>query len=392
MEENIIKDAGSELKDYKHQRTGMRGIILICLIVLGIAAGIWAITGVYQIFTKGHGAVANTTTYMPWGLQISAYVFLVLVSTGCTFVNFFGHQINSKAYALIGPRLMVIAFLTVLGGMAAIFFELGWPFRSIYWILSPNFTSPMAWIAYFYPIYIVFVVLEYIFLKTRPDSIFSKLAMWAAFISAVVTHSTLGALFGVVEARPYYYGQLVPILFLAVAFLSGVATASLIAYTSGAKYSVLLQPLKKMLSVGIALVFALSVWRFIVGISSTGEGYEIFEMAAPKFWIVSVFLASVVPFVFIILSTSRFLGWLFPLAAITVLVTQFFSRHTLFIVEAFKIPLFKSPWTPEVITYSPSSVELSIVVGAFMFVLTFYSLADLMGILEPKYVEEEVKQ
>jgi molybdopterin-containing oxidoreductase family membrane subunit len=391
MEDNSLKDGRIEIQESKQKRISGRARILVFFIILGIAAMIWSITGIYQVFTKGHGAVANTSTYMPWGLQISAYAFLILVSIGCTFVNFFGHQINPKAYALIGPRLMVIAFLAVLGGMASIFFELGWPSRSIYWILTPNFDSPMAWMAYFFPIYIVFVVLQYIFLKKKPDSIFSKVTMWAAFISAVVTLSTHGTLFGVVEARPYYYGQLIPIFFLAVAFLSGVATASLVAYTSGAKYSVLLQPLKKMLCVGIAIVFMLSVWRFIIGISSTGEGYEIFEMTAPKFWIVSVFLASVVPFALAIISMSRAVGWLLPLAAIIVLVTQFYLRH-FFIVDAFKLPLFKSSLTPEVITYSPSSVELSISAGAFMFVLTFYSIADLIGILEPKRFEEEVKQ
>jgi Ni/Fe-hydrogenase subunit HybB-like protein len=390
MEDNPLKDDRIEIQESKQKRISVRAMILVFFIILGIAAMIWSITGIYQIFTKGH-SVVNTSTYVPWGLPITSYVFLVLVSTGCTFVNFFGHLINPKAFALIGPRLMVVAFLTVLGGMASISFELGWPFRSIYWILTPNFDSPMAWMAYFYLIYIVFIVLEYIFLKKKPDSIFSKVTMWGAFISAAVTHSTLGALFGVVEARPYYYGQLTPILFLAVAFLSGVATASLIAYTSGAKYSVLLQPLKKMLCVGIAIVFVLLMWRFIIGISSTGEGYEIFEMTAPKFWIVSVLLGSVVPFILTVISMSRAVGWLLPLAAIIVLVTQFFSRYD-FIVDAFKLPLFKSSWTPEVITYSPSSVELSIVAGAFMFVLTFYSIADLIGILEPKLIEEEVKQ
>lgn len=80
-----------------------RKIVLLLLILVGIAGGIWGITGVYQLFTKGHGAVMNTTSEVPWGLQISAYVFLILISTGCSLVYFVGYLTNPKEYSIIGP-------------------------------------------------------------------------------------------------------------------------------------------------------------------------------------------------------------------------------------------------------------------------------------------------
>jgi len=368
----------------------IRKIVLLFLILLSIAGGIWGITGIYQILTKGHGVVTNATTDVPWGIQISAYIFLVLVSTGCTFVNFFGHLVNPKAYAVIGPRLISLALLTVFGGLGALFLEMSWPTRMMNFFTSPSFTSPMAWMAYFYTVYIVSITLEYILLKKSTDSLTSKIVMWITVISGIVTHSTLGSIFGIVEARAYFYGPLTPIIFLAVAFLCGGATASIVAYTSGKKYRVLLQPLRKMVSIAIAIVFTLFVWRFIVGMTSGREGYEIFEIAAPKFWTISIILGCIVPFVLILSSSLRGLGWLLPIASIIVLITQFISRHTLFIVEGFKIPLFKSVWTPEVIAYTPSSVELSIVIAAFAFVLLLYSIADIAGVLESPHAVEEV--
>lgn len=366
-----------------------RKIILLLLILAGIAGGIWGINGVYQVFTKGHGAVMNTTSEVPWGIQISTYIFLVLVSTGCTFVNFFGHVATPKAYAPIGPRVIALALLTVLGGLGALLFEIGWPTRTLHWLTSPNFSSPMAWMFYFYGIYIVLITLEYFLLKFAPHSVLSKVVMWGAFISAILTHSTLGAIFGIVEAIPYYYGSLVPIFFLAVAFLCGSALASVVAYLSGVKCWSALQPLRTMVGVGIGIVFALSIWRFIVGSTSVVEGYEIFQMTAQKFWNVGILIGLIIPFALVLVSVVKGLGWLLPVGSIIILITQFMSRYS-FVVDGFKIPQFKSVWTPEVITYTPSSVEISIVVASFAFVVFLYSIADLIGILEPKHIEGEV--
>jgi molybdopterin-containing oxidoreductase family membrane subunit len=365
-----------------------RNIILLLLILVSIAGGIWGLYGVYQVFAKGHGLAMNTTSYVPWGIQISTYIFLVLVSTGCTFATFFGHMSSPRTYAVVAPRVIALALLTVLGGLGALLFEIGWPTRFMNWLTSPSFTSPMAWMFYFYAIYIVAITLEYFLLKFAPHSALSKAVMWVAFISAVVTHSTLGAIFGIVEAIPYYYGSLVPIFFLAVAFLCGSALASILAYLSGVKYRGALPPLRTMVGVSIGIVFALSIWRFIVGSTSGAEGYEIFQMTAQKFWALNIFIGLVIPFTLVLVSLLKGLGWLLPIGSVIILITQFISRYN-FVIDGFRMPQFRGILTPDVIAYSPSSTEISIVIGAFAFVVFSYSIADLTGILEPRHIEEE---
>lgn len=368
-----------------------RKIILLILMLAGIAGSIWGITGVYQVFIKGHGVVMNTTNDVPWGIQISTYVFLALVGAGCIFVNFFGHITNLKAYAVIGPRVIALALFAVLGGLGALLFEIGWPTRIMNFITSPNFASPMAWMVFLYSIEIVLIAVEYLLIKISPDSKISKVVMWVAFIATIATTSMLGAIFGIVEAVPYYFSPLIPIFFLSVAFLCGTALASAVAYISGANYHSALQPLRKMVGIGIAIVFVISLWRFVIGSTSGSEGYEIFKMTATKFWTASIFLGLIIPFALALASFMRGFGWMILVASIIILTTQFMARYD-FIIDGFRIPQFQSVWAPDIITYTPSSVEVSIVVAAFAFVLFLYSIAEFIGILKPPHTEGEVSQ
>lgn len=367
----------------------IRKVILLLLILASIAGVIWGITGIYQIFAKGHGAVTNTTTDVPWGIQISAYIFLVLVGTGCTFVNLFGHIANPKTYAIIAQRVIALALLTALGGLLALFFELGWITRMPNFIVSPNLSSPMWWMGLFTSLYVISVAVEFVLFKVAPKSVVTKIMIWLALIFAVATYTTLGSIFGITEARPYYYGALVPVSFLAVSFLCGAALSALVSYISGTKYHSALQLLRKMVGWGMGLVFVFSVWRYITGITSGADGYEIFGMTASKFWNTDILLGLAIPFVLVLASSIKGLGWLLPISGAIVLVTQYASRYG-FVVDGFQIPQFKSVWTPEVITYTPSSVEISIVAGAFAFVIFLYSIGEFTGILESPHMKEEV--
>jgi len=61
-----------------------------------------------SIFIQGHGHTINTSNNIPWGLQITTYIYFVLISTGCTFVNFFGYVFFPQQYKPFASRVIFL--------------------------------------------------------------------------------------------------------------------------------------------------------------------------------------------------------------------------------------------------------------------------------------------
>jgi molybdopterin-containing oxidoreductase family membrane subunit len=134
-----------------------------------------------------------------------------------------------------------------------------WRFWHVY--AYPNFRSPMAWMIWLYTGYFLLVIAELWFLLRRDLIIGSQGTGWKAKVYrvlklgasdvseasvardrrivrilatigvplAVMFHGGVGALFGVVAARPAWHSGLFPILFLLSALASGGALLTVIA-------------------------------------------------------------------------------------------------------------------------------------------------------------------
>lgn len=355
-----------------------KGGTLIYLSIIGIILGIYAVA---RIVIEGHGYTTNTNSQVPWGLQIATYVYLVLISTGCTFVNFFGYIFYEKEYKPISARVLFIGIFTAIAGMGALSTELGHVERLYNWLLSPNPTSAMWWMAVFYTIYVIVIAVEFINIKRNKHS---KGLMWTAFIAAIITHSTLGALFGAIEQRFYYYSALFPIYFLIIAFLTGSAVVAIVAAISvkqsPANDGALLKPMRNFLGIGLGLAFLLTLWRLLIGIYGQAEGSHIFELTIWNQIIVGLFLAAVLPFIIMLYlkgPNSLIITGLFIIAV------QLKTRLDL-VISGFKMPLFRAYDIPEIISYTPSHVEIFIFTAAASFAIFVYLLADKLGFLEVK--------
>src|SRR3990170_2040058 len=111
-----------------------RGGISLYLSLLGLLAGFLAIG---CIFLMGHSHTTNTSDLVPWGIQITTYVYFVLISTGCTFVNFFGHVFDEEDYKPFASRVffLFIAFLTGSALCAVV--------AAVEWRKTPGDDSPL---------------------------------------------------------------------------------------------------------------------------------------------------------------------------------------------------------------------------------------------------------
>ncbi len=373
--EQLISTVGDVIK-------GKAGLSLYASI-FGLVIGLYAIG---SIFIRGHAHTINTSSLVPWGLQISTYVYFALLSTGCTFVNFFGHVFFEKQYKPFASRIVFVGIITAVAAFFSLTTEMGHLERMYYFLLSPNPKSPMFWMAIWYTCYLIIIIWEYINIQTNRHS---NRVMWAAFFIAVFTHSTLGSLLGSVSSRVYYYSALMPIYFLFIAFLTGCSLTTIIAAMT-VKQKKLdenfhLHPFVTLLKVGLGLALLITFWRMMIGLSAHLEGSEVFSLTLINSVLFGIVVVIVIPY--ILLKISQSAKWLI-FVGLFIMGTQLKARNDL-VVGAFKIPVFRVYDMPEIVHYTPSIYENLVVVASASLVAMLYIVFERSGVFEARNIKEE---
>lgn len=361
-----------------------KGGVPLYLSIIGLIVGFYAIGA---IFIQGHAQTINTSNLVPWGLQISTYVYFALLSTGCTFVNFFGHQFFEAKYRPFASRIIFVGIITAVAAFFSLATEMGRIDRMYNFILSPNPKSPMFWMAVWYTCYLIIITVEYINIQTGRHS---KRVMWGAFFTAIVTHSTLGSLLGSVSSRVYYYSALMPIYFLFIAFLTGGALTTIIAARTvkrknlDAAYH--LSPFVILLKIGLGLALLITFWRTMIGLTSHLAGSEVFSLTLINSVLFGIVVVIIIPFLLLKIGNSA--NWLI-FVGIFIMGTQLKARNDL-VVGAFKIPVFRVYDMPEVVHYSPSIYEYLVVVASTSLVVLLYIIFNRSGVFDRRAGKELV--
>jgi len=367
------------------------------LLGTGVVIGI---VGALNVLINGHAHVYNVTREIPWGILIATYVFLVVSSTGLCLVSSLGHVFGIEKFEFIGKRAIILAIITLLCGFGTIGMEINHPIRlGIYALISPNFTSAIWWMGTLYGVYLVLLCGELYFLMKGMHKGAFALGM-AGFIAAISAHSNLGAVFGLLEARPFWYGSFLPIYFILSALVSGGAIVSMIVYfnhkESGTpmpqKYEDFMATLGKLQALFLTILIFFVIWKIIPAIY--GHPPEKFEatmamLTGPlsfNFWFFEVLLGMLIPVVILLNPRTRTPGgvmWAGLLSTIGI----FFMRYDLVIAgQLVSMREGAADLTNGLLSYVPSITELAIVIGAISLCLFLYTLAEH---LLPLDVEEE---
>ena len=361
-----------------------KGGIPLNLSIIGLIAGLFAIA---SIFIKGHGETINTGNLVPWGLQISTYVYFALLSTGCTFVNFFGHVFFEEKYRPFASRIIFVGIITAVAAFFALGTELGHIDRMYMFLVSPNPTSPMFWMAVWYTCYVGIITVEYINIQRQRHS---KGVMWGAFFIAIVTHSTLGSLLGSVSSRVYYYSALMPIYFLFIAFLTGCALTTIIAAHTVKRKNLdeiyHLSPFVTLLKVGLGLALLITFWRTTIGLTAHLPGSEVFSLTLINSFVFGIVVVIIIPY--LLLKMGKSANWLM-FVGIFIMVTQLKARNDL-VVGAFKIPVFRVYEMPETVHYAPSIYEYLVVVASASLVAMLYIIFNRTGVFDSRPAREVI--
>jgi molybdopterin-containing oxidoreductase family membrane subunit len=357
--------------------------------LLGIGMIVGAI-GVINVLLKGHGHVYNVSREIPWGILISTYVFLVVSSTGLCLISSLGHVFGIEKFEFFGKRAILLAILTLLCGFGTIAMELNHPLRmALYAVISPNFTSAIWWMGTLYGLYLLLLCGEFFFLMKGMHKGAFTMGM-LGFIAAVSAHSNLGAVFGLLEARPYWYGPFLPLYFILSALVSGGAIISLLVYfhhkESGAlmpqRYEEFMDTLGRLQALFLMILIFFVIWKIIPGLY--GHPPEKFEatmavLSGPlafNFWFFEVLIGMLIPVTLLLNRRTRTpLGVMY--AGLLSTFGIFFMRYDLVVAgQLVSMREGAADLVGGLLHYAPSLTEVAIVVGAISLCLFLYTMAE----------------
>ena len=299
--------------------------------------------GWWDRLANGHEN-ADYGSIVPWGLWIAMYIYFIGLSAGAFLISALVYVFRVKRFESIGRVALFTALVTLLLAVLSVWADLGHMGRAWRVIATPNFKSPMAWMIWLYGSYVAILAAELYFVLRKDlvvaaelggpkGRVYRLLALGSRDVTeervnrdekvvrvlatigvpvAIMFHGGVGALFGVISARPSWNSGLFPILFLISALASGGALLTLVVavFQGGLKETRDTIVALGQLVLGLLLLDVLfQVSEYLVasygGVPGHVEGLKLM-FAGPfwwVFWVWQLALGTLVPIV--ILSSRR---------------------------------------------------------------------------------------
>jgi molybdopterin-containing oxidoreductase family membrane subunit len=354
------------------------------LFIIGVASGIHA------VHIVGSRHAYGTYREIPLAILISTYIFFVVASTGLCLVSSIGHVFGVKDFMPIAKRSVLLSVITILAGFIVIGLEIENPVRmAIYNALSPNLTSNIWWMGTLYSFYMVFMIIEFVFLMLNNHK-FAATAGLLGVISGVAAHSNLGGIFAMIHGREFWYGPYLPIYFIASALMTGCAFIIffvILAHkinrtTIDSATERALEVIGKLTILMLAVVMFFTAWKILTTAAGGPSKVEALSalISGPysfNFWVFEIAGGMVLPFVLFFLSKGKNLRYMFVASAIMIFCI-FFMRLDLVIVGQI-VPLYMDLGVQEFAelhTYTPSLHEILVVLGGFGFCGAAFLLSE----------------
>lgn len=188
-------------------------------LLLGLLAILAGAGGVLKVITGGeHGALGS---YVPWGLWVSVYVYLVWMEVGMILGYYaLKHVLKVKGIDRLGPVIVMAAICCLLSALMVIGMDLGHPFRAWRAFVFADFGSMMTWMIWLHSFYLILLVVEFWAYHNDYEELI-KWMNWVNIPTGVVLIGVIGSLFGVVAARPYWNASMLPMAFTISALIAG---------------------------------------------------------------------------------------------------------------------------------------------------------------------------
>lgn len=352
-----------------------------------------------------------------WGLLVPVYVFFVLAGSGLCLIASLGHIFRIGDFEIVSRRAIFLAIVMLLTGFTAIAIDLGRLDRAyIPFLVSQNLSSPMMWMMLLYVLYLVVVIVEF-WLMNRIDlavkaksssgikSLFytvltlgyrsasekseerdhriARIIGVGALALAVAAPSNLGALFGVLKARPLLFGAYMPIFFVLTALVSGAAvlllttiltqrvTRQSVSHESRGVFTSLGRIMGLLLVIYLVFISWKTMTSLFSQIPHEADALALL-VSGPmmlQFWGLEVIVGGIIPLLLLIYPKTGKSLWGILAAASLVLIGMFFVRYDL-IVAGQVIPALEGSQS----LYIPSQMEITLLVSLIALAALVYSI------------------
>jgi molybdopterin-containing oxidoreductase family membrane subunit len=353
-------------------------LFLAAAILVGLYAAI-------RIISQGH-ILFNANDVIMWTLPLGVYVFLALTSSGMTLIAAIPQIFGLSQYKLLTKRLIFLAGATLIGAFVAIGLELGSVLHLIYFVFSPNPSSPIWWMGVIYTIELIALVIKFFRIQVNDwDSKLSRITSVTSFFAAIFGPLVLGSIFGVTEARPMFFGSYMSIFSLTIALALGCALATLynavIYRLSGDSMSREEQTLFNELGIIFAFVAGLTLLFYLLRLGlKTAATMPDFATDA-HFELV---LALAIPCVIMSVKAWRETVMGKVVAAVITLISVMGATMEIMISGQSRPVGPKAEGLPDLLSYSPSLWEWLVLMLAVGMVLALFTLGE-------KYLHLSVK-
>lgn len=355
---------------------------------LAVLLAIGAAGALRSLFPGDKGV--GTTPTVEWGLLIVGYVFFAITTSGLCLASSLGTVFGIERFRPLEKRHAILAVLCLVTAFGIIALDLHYPVRMVLGAaFNPSPSSPMWWMGVFYGTYLCFLLTEVWSMFFGHPRIHQAACVLSSCM-AVIAPSTLGAVFGVLAARPFWHGPFTPLLMVASAFLSGTALLGLVFWvvrrfelTGFVRAAELAIPaVRQLLLVGLLVVTALVGREVVTGLLSGDPGLVratdilVSGPLALPFWLLRVISGLAAPILILLVPIAAMPARV-ALASSLVLLGVFVDRFT-FVLAGQLAPttavsgVVSAPHA----SYLPSPVEIAIVIGAVAFVALMYTLAE----------------
>jgi Ni/Fe-hydrogenase subunit HybB-like protein len=385
---------------------GIMGVILFA----GLVAGIF-------VFWKGL-VITNLTDLVPWGLWITIDLSSIALSAGafslCAGVYLFG----LKRYQPIARTATFVGLIGYTMAMLALILDIGRPDRFWHAVVYWNRHSLMWEVTMCVVLYLTVLVFESMpilanleWLRKRLPKIAVKMEgihHYAPFLAIIglglssLHQSSLGAMYGVIKARPFWFKPEMSVLFMLSAIVGGIALtlfASMLAnrLTNKAKVNdALIERVAQFVGYLLIGYFYFRAWDALATTYTydpgRSEGLHVMTKGplAFNFWIVEMLLGMIVPMILLLYRPTRMNRFwrmvaLFLVAAGVVAFRWDINISGLLVVMPY-IPGQEIAYT----SYRPSLVEILSGAAIIAYGLTAFSLGvKYLRVVNHSLIEEE---
>ncbi len=362
-------------------------IFLVLMLLTGLYSGL-------QVLINGLG-VTNLTDELPWGLWITVDLSAIGLGAGAFTLSAAVYIFGLKRYEAIARAAVLVGLLGYSSAMLALFVDIGRFDRFYHPMIYWNVHSVLWEITICVMLYLTVLLIELFpvvvessqrLKRIKPLNNLAHLlhrfmpiaALFGMGVS-LLHQSSLGATYGILTARPFWYSPSAPVLFILSAIAAGVSLTVFVTILSGKLLGREMVPADILNNVVkfagfmcLAYVY-LKLWSWAATnyysyVPEQRLGVEILAQNTPynfTFWFGEVLFGALVPAMFFLWGRLRRNRNALMMAALMVITGLVINRWNM-TLSGFVIPLDWSPGVRDIFPinqYQPALVEWGVAIG-----------------------------